>query len=592
MRLTLSAMNRKVVFSPKTGRARKGYHNAPTVLWPRKLLFSLLASLIIFAPIGFLQAATTRFVSPNYGVESVIFGGTGTLHSSASSIPPVIIAGPTVGAITTSSATVTWVTDKQSNSILSIGTAPGVYDLQLGQLTNTTFTNHSVSVSQLKKGTVYYYLVSSSDVAGNQVESAEKTFTTDPGDVTPPVVTQGPFISGTSATSVTVSWQTDELSSSIVEFGLKGVTESSAGHLGELTLFHEVKVSGLISLQTYLLRIKSADTSGNTYTGPTQTIQTPSAPAITEVTVSDITLNSAVVQWKTTAATTSALHYGTTTGYGSSVDESDRFSTGHLIKLTGLISGSIYHFRIFARDEGGTALTSDDYVFKTVVLPIITNFKVSEITSNSAKLTWDSSSDIDAFINGQIIKTDDPTVLGKLYSAGDQKLVSNHVYLMADLESGATYTVSVIGKDVFGNQALSVSLTFETLPDHDPPQFENVTIKTSVDLGSQKTVQALVSFGLNERGIAKIHYGKGASGSMDQTVETDSDFTLNKFMVIPELEPGNTYHAQLEARDRAGNIGKSSEYLILAPTQPVTIFDLIFGQLRKNFGPLFGGSAN
>ena len=55
-------------------------------------------------------------------------------------------------------------------------------------------------------------------------------------------------------------------------------------------------------------------------------------------------------------------------------------------------------------------------------------------------------------------------------------------------------------------------------------------------------------------------------------------------MVIPGLEPGQSYHYRIVAQDRVGNQSTSSDYLVLAPSQPVSLLDLIFSQIRINFG--------
>lgn len=546
------------------------------VYWFSVLLFFVASALPAYG-------APTQFTSPNFGVESVIFGGTGTLRSTEASIPPVITVGPTVGSITTSTATVLWVTDKPSNSIVSLGTVSGVYTLQTGQITNTTFTNHSVGLTNLVRGTQYFYKVSSADVNGNEVESSEATFSTDPGDITAPIITTGPSLAKNSASLVTVTWETDELASSVVEYGVQDVTENSIGRADDLTLFHQVQINGLQSSQSYLLRVKSRDSSGNTTVSATQTLETLESPSITEVKISDITLNSALVQWKTTTPSTTVVNYGTSSAYGQTSSDTTTFTTTHLVRLSGLSSGSTYYLRIIGTDPSGNRLTSDEYIFKTVVLPIISNFKVSEIGSDNAKLTWISSSDIDEFIRYEVTKNPDPKLVGKKLTTGNDALASSHTFLLSSLDSGSTYTVTVLGKDIFGNQAISSVLSFDTLPDTAPPEISNIRTDTTVDLGSKQSVQALVSFELSEPGVAIIDYGSGASGVMDQHITLDTEYTRAKFMVIPGLQPGQSYHFRITARDLAGNEAHSAEILVLSPNQKKSFLDLVASSFIANF---------
>ncbi|MBU6388943.1 fibronectin type III domain-containing protein, partial [Patescibacteria group bacterium] len=518
----------------------------------------VLGALIAFSLHSPAHAEPTRFTSPNYGVESVIFGGTGILTSSEASIPPTITDGPTVDNITTTSATVNWTTDKPSNSVVSYGTESGKYLYQSGEIEDATLTSHTVNLTTLVRGTTYYYKVQSTDVNGNLAESAEKTFQSDPGDITPPKITSGPTIADNSATSITITWQTDELSNTVVEYGSKSVTENSVGQFDELTVFHQVQLSGLESNKDYLLRIKSKDASGNLYTGPTLTIHTLNAPTITGVKISDITLDSALIQWQTSSQSTSVINYGTSSAYGQ-VSQDTSYTQNHITRLSNLKSGTVYYFRISGQDQSNNSLTSDEYTFKTVVLPIISNFKASNVTANQATLTWDSSSDIDELLLGSITKTSNPALRGKRVSGGNDKLVSHHTYQLVDLESETGYTITVEGKDVFGNQAVSPEISFTTLPDRTPPLIQNVKTDTNIDLGSQQTVQVLVSFGLNKPGTSVIEYGAGATGSYDQKVLTDTELTQNKFLVIPGLQPGQTYHFRIVATDKSGNVATSAD---------------------------------
>ena len=550
-------------------------------------LFALLLLLILPAS---ALAAPTRFSSPNYGVESIIFGGTGTLHSTSGSIPPKIISGPTVSGVQPTSVTVFWSTDKPSTSVVLFGLASGSYGNESGQIDQPIFTDHTVQLNQLVRGTKYYYKVRSSDVAGNRAESAEDAFTTSQGDTTPPVVTQGPGIAQPSATSVIVTWQTDKLSNTIVEYGTQTVTENSSGKPDELTTFHQVQINGLLSNQPYLLRISSRDGSGNQYVGPVQNLRTPNSPSITNVQITDITLNSALVQWQTSAPATSVVSYGSVSGQPNLTAINPTVTQTHIQRLSALGTGTTYFLKISGIDVSGNRLLSDEYVFKTVVLPVITSFTVSAVTADSAHLAWISSSDIDELTRYTIAANDDPALVGKQGTAGNDKLVSNHKFDLANLQDNSDYTVSVVGKDVFGNQALSTTLNFHTPLDRTLPQITNIKTDTTVDLGSKQSVQVLVSFGLSKPGTAIIQFGAGAGGddNYGQTVDQKDPLSTNKFMVIPDLAPGQSYHFKIVATDRHGNKNQSADYLVLAPTQPVSLLDLIFGQIQQNFGWLKG----
>lgn len=546
-----------------------------------RFLAIVLACLVGAAP---ALAASTEFTSPNYTVGAVIFGGTGTLRFPQSASPPVITSGPTIGAITTTSAKVSWTTDRNTTGIVFVGTTSGDYTFQAGDAFTPTLTNHVVDLNFLVRGTHYFYKVRSVDNFGNSVESAESTFDSDTGDITPPVITNGPVVAQNSGGQATVTWVTDELSNSVVDYGITAVDQFSAGHTDELTLFHQVVLIGLGGNQTYQFRVRSKDAAGNQVTSATQSFTTVAAPSITEVKITDITLSSAVVQWKTTVATSSTLNYGTASGKYTVRSNDDNLTDTHVVRLSSLASGTVFYLRISGADASGTRITSDEYLFKTVILPTIADFEIFDVQSQSVKLRWTASADVDAFVRYEVVQSDTPGLAGKKLATGDDKLSTDHTIELDSLEPSTEYAVTISGKDIFGNQAVSPTKNFTTLVDHDPPIIENLRSDTTVDLGSRQTVQVLVSFGTNEPSKASIEYGNGAAGPYTEKIDNDTEFSTTKFMVIPNLKPGNSYHFIVHARDKVGNVRDSADYLVLAPAQPVSLLDLIFGQLRANFG--------
>lgn len=553
-----------------------------------KRVFALgLSGLILLLPI-LVKADTndnnTRLTSPHYSIESMFFGNTGVVYSVTATIPPHLTVLPYITNLTASSATINWETDKATNGYVHLGTEAGVYTNQFGSADLTLKEQHAVTLNMLSKGVTYYFKVRSADVDGNTIESGSSSFMTDLGDITPPIITMGPSLSVDSSSLVTISWETNELASSSVEYGIKEVSENTLGRADELTLFHQVKVPGLQAAQAYLWRVKSRDASGNMVYSATARISTPISPYISGFSITDVTLTSAVVQWNTSTSSTQILEYGTASSKYDQRIADESISTSHVVKITGLSTGTTYYLKVSGVDQAGNLLQSDEKIFATVVIPQITDLQVSNVTADSATVTWKSSSAIDELLRYEILNSPNTEFIGKKFSGGTDTPATEHTYQIQDLESAAEYSLVTMGKDVFGNQAISNTVKFTTQPDHTPPVLLNVRSDTTVDLGAHQSVQVIVSAECNELCKIIINYGPGSSGPYDKKVETDKNYTHAKLSVIPGLVSGQSYHFQIQAFDRTGNVATTPDYLVLAPAQPVSLLDLIFGQIRSNFG--------
>jgi hypothetical protein len=105
---------------------------------------------------------------------------------------------------------------------------------------------------------------------------------------------------------------------------------------------------------TYKLTAKLSDSNGVTSETSIQiNIQNGPAAKITNITVSSITANSAVVQFQTDIACNSTVYFGTNAGTLSSSVTSGLQTTNHSATLTGLASGTKYYFKIVATNSAG-----------------------------------------------------------------------------------------------------------------------------------------------------------------------------------------------------------------------------------------------
>ncbi|MDO8520867.1 MAG: peptidoglycan-binding protein [bacterium] len=194
-----------------------------------------------------------------------------TTPPTADTTAPVITALSSTG-ITSTAATVLWTTDEASGSkVLYSTTNPVPADGTASTVGNVSLvTSHSMALSGLTSLSTYYYLVTSSDAAGNTATSSQGTFTTlATPDTTAPVIT-AVTSTAIASTTATVTWTTDESATGKVYYSTTNPvpaigTASMAEHTTFMTANY-VDLSGLTASSTYYYLVTASDAVGNTAT--------------------------------------------------------------------------------------------------------------------------------------------------------------------------------------------------------------------------------------------------------------------------------------------------------------------------------------
>jgi hypothetical protein len=303
----------------------------------------------------------SRGSSPDVGADE--FGGT----TPGDTTPPVI-SSIAAGSITSSGATVTWTTNEASNTQVEYGLTTS-YGSQT-TLNTSMVTGHSAALAGLTANTLYHYRVKSRDAAGNLSVSADFTFTTAAvADTTPPVISSIATSSVTTSAAM-VTWTTNEVSNTQVQYGLTTAYGSQTTLSTALVLSHGAQIIGLSPGTTYHYRVLSRDAAGNlgvsadqTFTTATVTDTTP--PTISGIATSGVTTSSATVTWTTNEASNTQVEYGLTTSYGSQTTLNTSLVTSHSAQLSGLTAGTLYHYRVKSRDAAGNLSVSTDRTFTT-----------------------------------------------------------------------------------------------------------------------------------------------------------------------------------------------------------------------------------
>jgi PKD repeat protein len=225
----------------------------------------------------------TVTASDTLGNESGYSNEVSKITGTVDTTPPVI-SGVYTSNISSNSAAINWTTNETSDTQVEYGTT-----ISYGYSTtlNTSLvTTHSQTISSLSPSTLYHYRVKSRDAAGNLSISQDYTFTTSAiADTTPPVISS---IQATNITSsaVTITWTTNEVSTTQTEYGLT----TSYGNLtpldSSLLTIHSVTIIGLSSFTTYDFRVRSRDAAGNEAISGNRTFTTSNtSPVLTSFTV-------------------------------------------------------------------------------------------------------------------------------------------------------------------------------------------------------------------------------------------------------------------------------------------------------------------
>ena len=534
-------------------------------------------------------------ISPFYASQSS--GGGGGSCPSCPSCPEcesdIIspeISKMEVSEITSKFATISWETDEKTDSLVQYG-IDEKYTFISGNPTDisTPLLQHEVLLPNLSPLTDYDLKVISRDIAGNVSLSNNISFKTteltetEKTDSKPIMLSEETSVRNLTSKSATIFWQTNKEANSFVLFRKANNDQLSWEEVGmssEYTVDHLVTLDRLESDTSYEYQAKSVDILGNIVLSKVSTFTTKKKAVISEVAVSDITLVSAVISWKTNIPITSEIDYGFSAEYGNKYESKieDRV-TAHRVQLKGLENGKIYHYRVKGRDESGDLVISDDYVFNTYAVPIISNYDITEVKDYSASIKWSSNIETDSTVIFTNIKTLESR------TQGDAKFVLDHKIDLTNLSPGTEYVIKIEGRDIFGNMAKSSDIKIVTLIDNIPPKIDNIRTDVSISSSKKGKTQLVVVWRTDEPATSQIVlYENGNEENRNNSSTYDSNLTTKHTSVFTNLNAGTVYRFKVESADKAGNLAESGEFVVLTPKNRKSILQIILDIIEKTFG--------
>jgi len=172
----------------------------------------------------------------------------------------LVISNVAVSGVSQTGATISWETDRPATSQVMICDPEGLCTWT--DVDKNLVTQHSVALSGLKSDTSYHYKALSSDAKKNET-TAEGDLRTLEEIKIAPLLLSAIMVTNTTQSTATITWQSNQPTTSQVEYG----TTQSYGSLttldARLVASHSATLTGLSPATTYHFRVRSKDAAGD-----------------------------------------------------------------------------------------------------------------------------------------------------------------------------------------------------------------------------------------------------------------------------------------------------------------------------------------
>ena len=309
-------------------------------------------------------------------------------NAGTDTTPPVIVTHPSLSSVTSSGGVISWAVNEAAFGAVEYGLSAS-----LGSMTSFSSiatTAHSVTLSGLSPGTLYYWRVKTCDPFGNcarypDIASSPLSFTTlSDGGMNDGSIPQAP--SNLAATlqnnnsDLRLTWQDN--SNNEDEFKIyrrpQGGTWQWISKVGGgITSFTEFGFANHFPAGTYEFKIQACNAAGcsgdsNIYPifvqaqAASDDITPPSL--VSGPTVSNVGSSSATISWSVNEPAFARVYYGTSNALGNiATSLQSTLSETQTVSLTALSSGVTYWYRIKSCDAAGNCFQSSDlYSFTTL----------------------------------------------------------------------------------------------------------------------------------------------------------------------------------------------------------------------------------
>lgn len=315
-----------------------------------------------------------------------------------------------VGTTSLNEAIISWTTNSIETSILEYGTSTK-YGKEKEESSSTDESDQSVLLTDLEAGQEYHFRIKGIDEDEETITSSDHTFTT----AALPVISNV-NVGDVGTESVTVTWETNTNTDSLVEYSFLGEESGTSQGILEAVTNHSIIIENLIPGVSYQATVNSKDQYGNQASSEQFTFTTEednNPPQIQDISA-DTTMYpgeelkiQTVISWITNKDSYSAVAFRQGAGQdGAKIEErlkeivlekpedvsktshedwviisKPAVTKNHLFVLTDFEPSSVYQYRAVSVDKRGNVVISKDYSFLTpsrresVFDLIITNFE-------------------------------------------------------------------------------------------------------------------------------------------------------------------------------------------------------------------------
>ncbi len=300
-------------------------------------------------------------------------------------------------------------------------------------------------------------------------------------------------------------------------------------------------------------------------------------PTVTELNVSEITYNSALVTAKYSSSIP-VLKKGIRYRLAGSAEDwlpvEDTSTSGSLIqvRLTDLRSDQKYEVMAYCTNEAGEGLTTRTMEFTTSEdaskrLAVISDLAIGEVTATTAVITANYSSNTAVTEKGVSYRAEGAADWLKV---ADTSAGGNSIRVeLKNLVSEQKYEARAYCVNAAGETTSASVVTFTTLRDEtkSAPAVSEVTVTDITDTSAKVAANISSYATVTEKGVL---YRKEGSDTWNR-LRDDSDSSKEVSLTVSNLGPGQVYEVKAYARNQFGETESPVSYIRTTGDAPSTI---------------------